>query len=432
MVGPEPWAMDGSAENFPVKRYLVGGAVRDALLGLPVGERDWVVVGASPEEMVAAGFRPVGKDFPVFLHPQTQEEHALARTERKTARGYHGFSFSTGPGVTLEDDLLRRDLTVNAIAQDEDGRLVDPYGGRRDLEQKILRHVSPAFAEDPVRVLRVARFHARFAPLGFRVAEETLALMRQMVGAGEVDALVPERVWKEAERALLCARPGVFFRTLHECGALARVMPEVAALAGVPQRADYHPEVDTLVHTLMCLDAAAHRELGLPVRVAALLHDLGKAATPQAEWPSHRMHEQRGVPLVEQFCARLRVPNACRDLALVVTREHLNVHRVHELRPETLLALLERLQAFRKGDFFEQALQACECDARGRLGFEACAYPQTDYLRAAAGVAQTLQAGSVLADGYSGPAVGTELARRRQQALAAWKKSAAPPPPDQQ
>jgi tRNA nucleotidyltransferase (CCA-adding enzyme) len=276
-----------------MKRYLVGGAVRDALLGLAVGERDWVVTGATPEDMVAAGYRPVGKDFPVFLHPQTQEEHALARTERKTARGYHGFSFRTGPEVTLEEDLLRRDLTVNAIAQDEDGGLFDPHGGRRDLEARLLRHVSPAFAEDPVRVLRVARFHARFAPLGFRIAEETLALMRQMVLAGEVDALVPERVWKETERALMSARPGVFFRTLHECGALARVMPELAALSGVPQRADYHPEVDTLVHTLMCLEAAARRELGLPVRVAALLHDLGKAATPRAEWPSHRMHAHR-------------------------------------------------------------------------------------------------------------------------------------------
>lgn len=415
-----------------MKRYLVGGAVRDALLGLEVRERDWVVTGATPETMVAAGYLPVGKDFPVFLHPQTKEEHALARTERKTARGYHGFSFYTGTEVTLEEDLLRRDLSVNAIAQDEAGAITDPYGGRADLEKKILRHVSPAFGEDPVRVLRVARFAARFAPLGFRVAEETLALMRQMVADGEVDALVSERVWRETERALMQETPGVFFRILQDCGALGRIMPELAALAGVPQRADYHPEVDTLVHTLMCVDAAARRALPLEVRVAALLHDLGKAATPPNEWPSHRMHEARGGPLVEKFCACLRVPNACRDLALIVTREHLNVHRVQELRPQTLLELLERLQAFKKTPAFEQALQSCECDARGRLGFENCAYPQTDYLRAAAAEAQKLQAAAVVADGFAGPAVGRELAKRRQQTLAAFKLALTPAQPHQQ
>jgi tRNA nucleotidyltransferase (CCA-adding enzyme) len=407
-----------------MKHYLVGGAVRDALLGLPVKEKDWVVTGATPEEMVAAGYRPVGKDFPVFLHPQTKEEHALARTERKSGRGYHGFVFHTGADVRLEEDLARRDLTINAIARSEEGELVDPYGGRRDLEARILRHVSPAFAEDPVRVLRVARFAARFAALGFRVAGETLDLMRQMVAQGEVDHLVPERVWKEAERALSGDgrkeggyRPSVFFQTLHDCGALARVMPELAALHGVPQRADYHPEVDTLVHTLMCVDVAVRMEFPLPVRVAALLHDLGKAATPAAEWPSHRMHDARGLPLVEQFATRLRLPNAQRDLALAVTRDHLLVHRVRELRPATLLELLERLSAFRRGEFFDQALDACLCDARGRLGQEHCDYPPVAYLRKARELAAAVQAAEVVKDGFEGVAVGEELRRRRIERL---------------
>ena len=412
-----------------MKRYLVGGAVRDALLGLPVKEKDWVVVGATPEEMIAAGYRPVGKDFPVFLHPETKEEYALARTERKTARGYHGFSFHTGPEVPIEDDLLRRDLTVNAIAQDVDefgkmGTLIDPFNGRADIEAKILRHVSQAFAEDPVRILRVARFMARFAPLGFRVAEETMALMREMSGNGEVDALVPERVWKETERALMLDRPSAFFYTLREAGALARVMPELDALFGVPQRADYHPEIDAGVHTLMCVDTAARAGLPLEVRAATLLHDLGKAATPKEQWPSHKMHDRRGLPLVEQFCARLRVPNACKELALMVTRDHLIVHVVRELRPNTLLELLERFDAFRRPERFEQALQACECDARGRKNFENCEYPQTDYLRAAAKIAGSVQAAEVVAVGISGAAVGEELKRRRERALAQWKATA--------
>ena len=413
-----------------MKHYLVGGAVRDALLGLPVKERDWVVTGATPEDMSAAGFRPVGKDFPVFLHPQTKEEYALARTERKSGRGYHGFTFHTGAEVGVEEDLLRRDLTVNAMAQDDQGALIDPYGGRADLEARLLRHVSPAFAEDPVRILRVARFAARFAPLGFRVAPETVALMRGMVGQGEADHLVPERVWKEAERALsgdgraeAGYRPSVFFQTLHDCGALARVMPELAALSGVPQRADYHPEVDTLVHTLMCVDVAAREGFALPVRVAALLHDLGKAATPPQEWPSHRMHEMRGLPLVEQFSARLRLPNAQRDLALAVTRDHLLVHRVYELRPATLLELLERFGAFKRGDFFEHALEACLCDARGRLGQEQCSCPQVDFLRTARDAAAAVQAEQVTRDGLQGPAVGEELRRRRTERLSAFKQA---------
>lgn len=395
-----------------MKIYLVGGAVRDRLLGLPVKERDWVVVGASPEQMSAAGYRAVGKDFPVFLHPQTNEEYALARTERKSGRGYHGFTFHTGPEVSLEDDLWRRDLTVNAMAEDPNGALIDPHGGQRDLHARLLRHVSPAFAEDPVRILRIARFAARFAPLGFRVADETLTLMREMVNASEADHLVPERVWKETERALMEAQPRVYFEVLHSCGALARVMPELAALSGVPQRADYHPEVDTLVHTLMCVAAAARADHVIDVRVAALLHDLGKAATPRAEWPSHRGHDARGLPLVKTFCERLRVPANARDLALAVTRDHLLVHRVRELRPETLLALLERFDAFRRPDRFELALQACECDARGRLGFEDCAYPQTDYLREAARAAAVTNA-DVIADGFSGAAISEEIRRRR-------------------
>ena len=405
-----------------MKRYLVGGAVRDRLLGLPVTERDWVVVGATPEQMIAVGYRAVGKDFPVFLHPQSSEEHALARTERKTAPGYHGFVFHADTTVTLEQDLVRRDLTVNAIAEDEEGRLIDPCGGRADLEARRLRHVSPAFAEDPVRILRVARFASRFAPLGFRVADETVALMRAMVDTGEADHLVAERVWKETERALMQARPAVFFETLQACGALARVMPELAAQAGVPQRADYHPEVDTLIHTLMCVDAAARMGFPIEVRVAALLHDLGKAATPPEEWPSHKQHDERGLPLVTQFCARLRVPNAQRDLAIAVTRDHLIVHRARELRAATLHDLIERLQGFKRGEFFDRALDGCLCDARGRLGFEDCDYPPVGYLRQARAAAANLQAGVVVQAGYSGAGVGEELRRRRIEVLKEWKQ----------
>jgi tRNA nucleotidyltransferase (CCA-adding enzyme) len=404
-----------------VKRYLVGGAVRDRLLGFDAAERDWVVVGATPDEMRAAGYLPVGQDFPVFLHPETKEEHALARTERKSAPGYRGFVFHADPDVTLEDDLRRRDLTVNAIAQDESGVLIDPYGGRADIEARLLRHVSEAFVEDPVRVLRVARFHARFAPLGFRVADETLALMRRIVDNGEIDHLVPERVWKEMSRALMGDRPSVFFETLRACGALARILPEVDALFGVPQRADYHPEVDTGVHTLMCIDAAARAGTPLPVRFAALVHDLGKGITPRDEWPSHKLHEHRGVPLVERVSERLRVPALCRDIAVIHTRDHLNVHRVRELKAATLHDLLERLGALRQPERFALVLQACESDARGRLGFEDSAYPQTDYLRAAAEVARGPQARELVAIGYSGPAVGEQLRLRRIAALREWQ-----------
>lgn len=411
-----------------MQRYLVGGAVRDRLLGLPVREKDWVVTGVTPEDMVAAGYRPVGKDFPVFLHPQTKEEHALARTERKSGRGYHGFTFHTGADVSVEEDLIRRDLTINAMAEDEDGRIIDPHGGQRDLVARLLRHVAPSFAEDPVRILRVARFAARFAPLGFRVADETLALMRHMVAAGEADQLVPERVWKETERALsgdgridANYRPSVFFETLHSSTALARVMPELAALDGVPQRAEYHPEIDTLTHTLMSVDAATRMGFSLEVHVAALLHDLGKAATPQAEWPSHRMHDARGVPRVEAFAARLRLPNAQRELAVVVTREHLIVHRAEELRPQTLLQLLERLHAFQRGDFFESCLHACLCDARGRLGLEQTDYPPPAFLREAAAIARAVQARDVMSPDVTGAAVGEALSRARMERLREWK-----------
>lgn len=413
-----------------MKRYLVGGAIRDALLGLPVGERDWVVTGATPEAMVAAGYKPVGKDFPVFLHPRTKEEHALARTERKSGRGYHGFTFHTGPEVTIEDDLIRRDLTVNAIAQavdaDGDGALIDPHGGRRDLEARVLRHVSAAFAEDPVRILRVARFAARFAPLGFRVADETVALMRTMVEAGEVDALVAERVWKECERALMLDRPSAFFTTLRSCGALARVMPEVDALFGVPQPAQHHPEIDTGIHTMLVLDRAAKIGAPLAVRVACLCHDFGKALTPGQVLPSHRGHEAAGVAPIETFCERLRVPKEFRELALHVCREHLLVHTAQELRAETLLKLFERLDALRRRERFEQFLLACECDARGRKGLEDRDYPQPAFLRAALEVIAAIEPKAVAADGFEGPALGEELRRRRLEALTGWKRRAAP------
>jgi len=362
--------------------YVVGGAVRDALLGLPVQDRDHVVVGATPEAMLAAGFRPVGKDFPVFLHPDTQEEYALARTERKTAPGYHGFVFHTAPEVTLEEDLVRRDLTINAMAQGEDGVIVDPYGGRRDLEARVFRHVSPAFAEDPVRILRLARFAARFPE--FTVAPETLALMQTMVEAGEVDALVPERVWQELARGLMEQHPSRMLAVLRDCGALARIMPELDALWGVPQPAKHHPEVDTGVHMMLVIDVAAEGGHTLAVRFAALMHDLGKGITPADKWPSHHGHESMGTKLISALCKRLKVPNDCRDLALITAREHGNVARAFELRPNTMVTLFERCDAFRKPERFNDMLLAAECDARGRGDpahqMRTRAYPQRPYL----------------------------------------------------
>jgi tRNA nucleotidyltransferase (CCA-adding enzyme) len=397
--------------------YLVGGAVRDELLGLPVREHDWVVVGATPEEMEAAGFRPVGRDFPVFLHPETGEEYALARTERKSGRGYHGFVFHTGADVTLEDDLKRRDLTVNAMALDAGGELIDPFGGRRDLEARVLRHVSAAFVEDPVRLLRVARFYARFAPLGFTVADETKALMERMVAAGEVDHLVPERVWAETERSLALPEPRRFFELLREVGALARLFPELDALFGVPQPERHHPEIDSGVHTLLALTQAARLDASTAVRFAVLCHDFGKGVTPREQWPSHRGHENAGLPLVRACCERLGVPRGHRDLALLATRWHLQVHRADELRAATMLKLLEAADAFRRPERLAALLLVCEADARGRTGFEDRPYPQPERLRRALAAAQAVDAAAIAEDGFTGAAIGEELRKRRIQAI---------------
>ena len=404
-----------------MQRYLVGGAVRDALLGRVSTDRDWVLVGANVDELIAAGYLAVGQDFPVFLHPQTREEHALARTERKTAPGYHGFVFHADPNVTLEEDLLRRDLTINAIAQDESGTLIDPFGGRRDLAAKRLRHVSSAFAEDPVRILRVARFAARFAD--FSVADETRALMRQMVAQGEVDALVPERVWQELARGLMEVRPSRMFEVLRDCGALARLLPEVDRLWGVPQRADYHPEVDTGVHLMMVLDMAARLQASLPVRFACLGHDLGKGTTPADVLPRHLGHEQRSAALVREVGARLRVPVACRELADVVAREHGNVHRSAGLDAAAIVRLIERCDGWRRPERFDEMLLACECDARGRLGLGESAYPQRERLARALAIARAVDTAEVAAQaaarGVGGPAVGDAIQAARVAAVAA-------------
>jgi tRNA nucleotidyltransferase (CCA-adding enzyme) len=376
-----------------MKIYTVGGAVRDALLGLPVVDRDYVVVGATPEEMSAAGYTPVGQDFPVFLHPDTHEEYALARTERKSGQGYKGFTVYASPEVTLAEDLQRRDLTINAIAQDVDGELIDPFGGRDDLEARVFRHVSSAFAEDPVRILRVARFAARFTD--FAIAPDTLALMRQMVAAGEVDALVPERVWQELARGLMACKPSRMFETLRACGALARLLPEIDALFGVPQPPQHHPEIDTGVHVMLVVDWAAQQNYSLPVRFAALMHDLGKGVTPPQLWPRHHGHEAKSVDLVRSLSQRLRVPADCRDLAVAVARDHGNVHRALELRPATVVELLERADAFRRPARFAEFLQACECDFRGRPGWEDKPYPQPGYLLRALQQAKSIDAAAI-------------------------------------
>ncbi len=355
-----------------MKTYLVGGSVRDEILGLPVTDHDYVVVGSSPDEMMQLGYRPVGKDFPVFLHPQSQEQYALARTERKISRGYKGFEVYASPEVTLQEDLARRDLTINSIAKDQDGNIIDPFNGVADLEAGLLRHVSPAFTEDPVRVLRTARFSARF---GFRVAPETLALMNEMVHNGEVDALVPERLWQEFARGLMEHKPSRMFYALRECSALTRIMPEVDALFGVPQPAQYHPEIDTGVHLMMVIDFAALRNYSLPVRFASLTHDLGKATTSPEEWPRHIGHEARSVELLRGLCKRIRVPNDVRDLALLVARYHGDVHRAMELRPATIAGMLQAADAYRKPERFEEFLQACVCDFHGRPGYAEKSYP---------------------------------------------------------
>ena len=376
-----------------MKIYTVGGAVRDGLLGLPVKDRDHVVVGATPQQLLERGFRPVGKDFPVFLHPETQEEYALARTERKTAPGYKGFAFHAAPDVTLEEDLARRDLTINAIAQDEDGTLFDPYHGRADIERRVFRHVSDAFIEDPVRILRLARFAARFAD--FSVAPETQALMQRMVEEGEVNALVPERVWQELARGLMERKPSRMFEVLRSCGALQRILPELAALWGVPQPEKWHPEIDTGVHVMLVVDWAAAQGFSLPIRFAALLHDLGKGSTPPEMWPRHHGHEARSERLAEQVCARLKVPGECRDLALMTAREHGNVGRAFEMRPDTLVKFFARCDAFRKPQRFIDMLRAAECDHRGRTGLELQPFPQAPYLEGALQAAQQIDAGVI-------------------------------------
>jgi tRNA nucleotidyltransferase (CCA-adding enzyme) len=401
--------------------YLVGGAVRDELLGLPVRERDWVVVGARPEDLERQGYQPVGKEFPVFLHPTTHEEYALARLERKVAPGYKGFATQFSPDVTLEEDLKRRDLTINAIARSEAGALIDPYGGQRDIEQRVLRHVSAAFVEDPVRVLRLARFAARFADLGFHVAPETLELMRTMVSSGELAALVPERVWQETDKALGESRPDVFFETLRACSALGVVFPELSALHGVPQPPRWHPEIDTGVHAMLALRYAVRIGASKPVRFAVLTHDLGKARTPPERWPSHHGHEEGGVPVIEALAARLRIPNEYRELAVLGARHHTLVHRAAELRPETVLKLLESTDALRRPERFAEFLLVCEADARGRTGLEMTPYPQADYLRQARATAAAISLDDAERQGLSGTRFRDKLRAKRLAALTELK-----------
>ena len=406
-----------------MKTYLVGGAVRDKLLGRTVTEKDWVVVGSSPEQMIARGFMPVGQDFPVFLHPHTKEEYALARTERKTGKGYGGFSFYCGDEVTLEDDLIRRDLTINAMAQDECGQIIDPHNGQQDLADKLLRHVSPAFAEDPVRILRIARFAARYYDLGFRVATETIALMQTMVANGEVDHLVAERVWKETERALGENNPEIFIEVLRDCNALARLFPEIDALFGVPQTAVHHPEIDTGIHTLMSLQQAVKLGGNTCVRFATLLHDLGKAATPPEEWPRHIAHEDRSLPLVKKLCARLAAPKEFKELALITAQWHTHCHRALELKPTTVLKVLHATDALRRPERFKQFLLCCEADARGRTGFELREYPQADYFRRCLQATKNVDIAAVQAQGLSGPAFGEALDKQRLALITALKNT---------
>ncbi|MEQ9919314.1 multifunctional CCA addition/repair protein [Pectobacterium brasiliense] len=404
-----------------MKIYLVGGAVRDSLLGLPVTEKDWVVVGATPENLLEQGYQQVGKDFPVFLHPVSRDEYALARTERKSGKGYTGFVCHAAPDVTLEQDLLRRDLTINAIARTERGDLIDPYHGRRDLENRVLRHVSDAFSEDPLRVLRVARFAARFAHLGFQIAEETMVLMQKMAHEGELAYLTPERVWKETEKALGTSSPDVYFQVLRDCGALAVLFPEIDNLYGVPAPAKWHPEIDTGIHTMMTVAMAARLSPEIDVRFATLCHDLGKGLTPPELWPRHHGHGPAGVKLVEALCQRLRVPNPIRDLAKLVAEYHDLVHTVQVLQPKTLLKLFDAIDVWRKPQRLEQLALTSEADARGRAGFEENPYPQGDYLREAFRIASQVSSADVVADGFKGIDVRNELARRRIRALADWK-----------
>ena len=402
--------------------YLVGGAVRDHLLGHPYHEKDYVVVGATPEQLIALGYQPVGKDFPVFLHPKTKEEYALARTERKSGHGYHGFEFHTDVSVTLEEDLIRRDLTINAMAMDDDGTIYDPYHGQQDLADKILRHVSPAFAEDPLRVLRVARFAARYAQYGFTVADETLDLMRQLTESGELNALTPERVWKETSRALMEDHADVYFEVLRACGALKVLFPEINALYGVPQRPEYHPEIDCGIHTMMALQQACKAHYSLDVRFAVLMHDLGKALTPIDELPRHIMHEERGIKPVTEVCDRLRVPTQTKQLALAVCKEHLKCHQAFTLKAGTVWRLLQRLDVLRRPERVEAFLQACECDAKGRLGLEDRPYPQAKYLLDAMQMVRTIKA-SDLPPEITGADIGEMLIQKRIEAISNFKQN---------
>lgn len=412
-----------TATDVTMQIFLVGGAVRDQLLGYPYTEKDWVVVGATPEIMRQKGFTPVGKDFPVFLHPETKEEYALARTERKTGRGYAGFHFNCAPDISLEDDLRRRDLTINAMARSETGELIDPYGGAHDIEQKTLRHVSDAFREDPVRILRVARFAARYHHLGFTIAGETLELMREMVRNGEADHLVAERVWKEMARALTEKNPEVFIQTLRDCGALAVILPELDTLFGVPQPAQHHPEIDTGVHCLMVLRQACALSQSAPVRFAALMHDLGKGLTPAEQWPSHHGHEQAGVAVLTKLCQRLAVPNEYRDLALLVCEFHTHCHKALELKASTLNKLFRRLDLWRRPERLNDFLLACEADSRGRTGFENRAYPQTEFLRGAFTAASAITARELMAAGYSGAKLGQQLEQKRTEAIGHFQQT---------
>jgi tRNA nucleotidyltransferase (CCA-adding enzyme) len=406
-----------------MKTYLVGGAVRDELLDYPVSERDWVVVGARPQDLLDLGYQQVGKDFPVFLHPRSKDEYALARTERKQGHGYTGFAVDCDPSVTLEEDLLRRDLTVNAMARDTDGTIIDPYGGQQDLAARVLRHVSTAFVEDPLRVLRTARFAARYAHLGFTVAAETIALMAEIVSQGELAHLPAERIWIEFDRALGERDPEVFIEVLRACGALGKLLPELEALFGVPQTEKHHPEIDTGVHTLMCLQQAVKLSSATDVRFAVLVHDLGKGTTPKAEWPRHIAHEHRGLKLVDAVCKRLKAPNQFRDLSRKVCEYHTHCHRALELRGKTVLKLLTATDALRRPQRFEAFLQACEADARGRLGFEQRDYPQADYLRRALSIAQGVTAAQFADEGLEGKAIGEAINAERVRLLEELRRS---------
>ncbi len=390
--------------------YLVGGAVRDRLLGIPVKDRDWIVVGSTPEEMLDKGFKAVGKDFPVFLHPETKEEYALARTERKSGKGYKGFTFHTSVDVTLEDDLQRRDLTINAIAEDEEGKLIDPYGGEADLKQGMLRHVSAAFVEDPLRVLRIARFAAS---LGFKIAPETTRLLKEISETDELDVLVPERVWTETEKALTGKYPARFILVLRSCNALEKLFPEIDALFGVPQPKEYHPEIDTGLHTIMSLNQSVRLSDNPMIRFAVLVHDLGKATTPEKELPHHHGHEARGVKIIDKLCKRYRIPNKYHELASSVSRFHLDCHRIQEMKPETILKKLEQLDAFRRPERFEQFLIACEADARGRASFEDRDYPQAEYFMNALKAANEIDTKSLQEQGFEGKALGKEIKKQR-------------------